>query len=130
MTLKKVFSNILILCIFFGLSCHLNAETQNVKFEAPLFNNLGTFHYPISTKVPLAQRFFDQGLTIYSDSFSYSLESIRSFREAIRQDPTCAMCYWGLALALIPKTYMPKEGLDKFEGYTAIRKAQQLVNPN
>ncbi|MHB8529744.1 MAG: hypothetical protein ACYC8V_09580 [Caulobacteraceae bacterium] len=30
-------------------------------------------------------------------------EAIRSFREAARFDPNCAMCWWGVAFALGPK---------------------------
>jgi hypothetical protein len=32
-------------------------------------------------------------------SFNH-LEAQRAFREAARLDPTCAMCYWGVALTV------------------------------
>lgn len=33
--------------------------------QVPLYHNLGALHYPITTSVPLAQRYFDQGLRLY-----------------------------------------------------------------
>lgn len=102
-------------------------ETNQVKLGAPLFNNLEKYHHPISTHSPLAQRFFDQGMVLFY-GFDFG-ESIRSFREATRLDPSCAMCYWGLALALGSKNNMPLNGNERQDGLTAIKKAQQLVDP-
>jgi tetratricopeptide (TPR) repeat protein len=116
------------LIIFFAFPAPSLAENQKIKLEAPLFSNLGSFHHPISTKIALAQQFFDQGLILFY-AFE-SGESIRSFREAIRLDPNCAMCYWGLALALGSKNNMPMNGHEKQDGYAAIKKAEQLVSPD
>ncbi len=68
--------------------------------EAPLFDNLGNDHYPITTKSELAQTYFNQGRKL-ANSFNHA-EAARSFQEAIRKDPECAMCYWGLAFVLGP----------------------------
>lgn len=110
-----------------GYSSFLLAENPPEKLQAPLFDNLSSFHHPISTENPFAQQFFDQGLTLFY-AFE-SGESIRSFREAVRLDPTCAMCYWGLALALGSKNNMPMDGNEKQEAIEAIKKAQQTVDP-
>ncbi|WP_460996027.1 hypothetical protein [Spirosoma harenae] len=57
----------------------------------------GKYSYPISTRVDSAQFYFDQGLTMY---YSYHMkEAMASFKEAARQDSTCAMAWWGQALA-------------------------------
>ena len=120
----------MISCCFFisiGVSRAVPIDAPKVKLQAPLFDNLGTFHHPISTKDPLAQRFFDQGLLLFY-AFDYG-ESIRSFREAIRLDPSCAMCHWGLALALSSKTNTPLNGHENQEAFNAIKKAQQIVDP-
>jgi tetratricopeptide (TPR) repeat protein len=62
-----------------------------------LFSDLGRWHMTVTTASPEAQRWFDQGLTCV---YSYShREAIRSFEEAARIDPTCAMAFWGIALA-------------------------------
>lgn len=66
----------------------------------PLLDNVGTYSRPVHTSSDRAQRYFDQGLRF---TFGYYFpEAIASFLEAIRQDPECAMCHWGLALAISP----------------------------
>ena len=65
-----------------------------------LQDNLGDHRYPISTTVAGGQQYFDQGL-ILSFGFNHA-EAGRSFLEAARLDPNCAMCYWGAALVLGP----------------------------
>lgn len=58
-----------------------------------------------------AKEFFNQGLlNIYA--FNHA-EADRSFKEAIRQDPNCAMCYWGVALGLGPNINIPMNEADK-----------------
>jgi tetratricopeptide (TPR) repeat protein len=67
----------------------------------PLFAGLTeNFTYPITTKSKVAQKYFDQGL-ILAYGFNHA-EAVRSFKEATRQDPDCASCYWGLAYVLGP----------------------------
>jgi len=96
------------------------------KETAPLFDHLGQFHHAINTKNPLAQRYFDQGLVLFY-SFEYG-ESIRSFKAAIKTDPECAMCYWGLALALGSKTDMPLNGHELTDATSAIHSAMEKVD--
>ena len=81
------------------------ARAQEAGTTVPLYTDLGTHHYAISTRVPLAQRYFDQGLRLYY-AFNHA-EAIRSFGEAARLDPGCAMCHWGLALARGPNINAP-----------------------
>lgn len=58
---------------------------------------LGTFHRPISSKNREAQQFFDQGFQMM---YAFArLDAVRSFREAWKRDPGCAICYWGEAWA-------------------------------
>lgn len=56
-------------------------------------------HFEVTTSVPLAQRYFDQGL-VQLHGFWY-FEAERSFRQAAVLDPDCAMNYWGMCLANI-----------------------------
>jgi tetratricopeptide (TPR) repeat protein len=97
---------------------------QQPKLQAPLFNDLGSYSVPITTDEPLAQRFFDQGLTL-TFGFNHA-EAVRSFREAARLDPECAMCYWGIAFALGPNINMPMFDEAQAEAYSASQKALQL----
>ena len=61
-----------------------------------LYDSLGSYSYRITTASPDAQRWFDQGLRLVY-AFNHH-EAQRAFREAARLDPTCAMCFWGIAL--------------------------------
>lgn len=100
------------------------APSEQPKLQAPLFNDLGTYSVPITTSVPMAQRFFNQGLTL-AYGFNHA-EALRSFREAARLDPECAMCYWAIAFALGPNINMPMVDEAVPEAYTAAEKALQL----
>src|SRR5678816_3940505 len=60
----------------------------------PLYTNLGTHHKRISTRVPAAQQYFDQGLRLVY-GFNHA-EAIRSFGRAAELDSSCAMCYLSL----------------------------------
>lgn len=72
---------------------------------APLFRGMGDHHRKINTSSPKAQEYFDQGLTL-AFAFNHD-EAIRSFEEAARLDPTCAMCWWGVALCNGPHINNP-----------------------
>ncbi len=73
------------------------SRTEPVALRAPLIRGLGSHRHPITTSVPMTQRLFDQGLLL-AWAFDYP-EAARSFREAARLDPACAMCEWGIAYA-------------------------------
>jgi tetratricopeptide (TPR) repeat protein len=66
---------------------------------------MGDLHWSISTDSELAQRYFDQALTL-AYGFNH-LEAERSFREAARLDDECAICFWGAALVLGPNINDP-----------------------
>lgn len=70
-----------------------------------LMNNLGNMHYRVTTSVPQAQKFFDQGLRL-AYAFNHE-EAARAFRKARTLDPACAMCWWGEALVLGPNINAP-----------------------
>ena len=93
--------------------------------QAPLFDDLGDHHHPISTKSPEAQRYFDQGLTL-AWGFNHA-EAGRSFREAARLDPDCAMCWWGASLVLGPNINAAMEDGDEPDAWDALQKAIALA---
>jgi tetratricopeptide (TPR) repeat protein len=90
--------------------------------KAPLFRDLGDHHYAITTDSELAQRYFDQGLTL-TYAFNHA-EAVRSFREAARLDPDCAMCFWGEAYALGSNINAPMEASAVPEAWGALQKAR------
>lgn len=78
---------------------------QADRLGAPVFTDLGAHRMAITTSNPQSQVYFDQGLNLLF-AFNHA-EAIRSFREAARLDPSCAMCWWGIAYALGPNINMP-----------------------
>ena len=72
----------------------------------------------------MAQGYFDQGLRL-TFAFNHE-EAINSFKEALRHDPDCAMCYWGVALALGPNINLPMELSLEPVAYQNVQKAREL----
>ncbi len=88
---------------------------------APLLEGMGDHHHPITTDNPMVQRFFDQGLVL-AYGFNHA-EAARSFREAIRLEPDCASCYWGLSYVLGPNINSMMDASDLPEAWNALQKA-------
>ena len=96
---------------------------------APLFSGMGEYHRVIDTKDPGAQRYFDQGMML-AFGFNHA-EAIRSFRAAQKLDPTCAMCFWGEALATGPNINVTAKGkaiMSKDEQVAAFKALEQAVS--
>jgi len=91
---------------------------------APLMENLGKYGMKVSTRNERAQLFFNQGLNLYY-GFNH-LEAYRSFKEAARLDPDCAMAHWGQALSLGPNINLPMDPADTETVYKALQQAVAL----
>lgn len=92
--------------------------------KAPKFNGLEGINFNISTTNKEAQEYFNQGMML-AYGFNHA-EAARSFYEATRLDPNCAMAYWGYAYVLGPN-YNGGMEEDNFErAYDASVKAQSL----
>ena len=100
------------------------------KAGAPLFSGMGGYSMPVTTANPDAQRYFDQGMVL-AFAFNHA-ESIRSFRAAQTLDPTCAMCFWGEALATGPNINVTSKGQvimsssERLTAFDALQQAQTL----
>lgn len=105
----------------------LLAEAQDRHTTARLLRGLGDHHHEITTESPEAQRFFDQGLAL-AYAFNHP-EAKRSFEEATRLDPSCAMCHWGIAFVLGPNINASMDPAVNAEAYSASRRALALA-PN
>jgi tetratricopeptide (TPR) repeat protein len=91
---------------------------------AKLFDHLGTFHRVVTTSSPDAQRYFDQGMRLLW-AFNHD-EATRSFANAAILDPSCAMCYWGVALTVGPNYNFPVMAETRAKvAWEALRQAQQ-----
>src|SRR5690349_18204315 len=89
--------------LFLALLCA--CATSSDDREPEPFDDLGRHHRPITTSSTLAQRWFDQGLTLYY-AFNHD-EAIYCFEQVTRLDPSCAMGWWGIALANGPHINNP-----------------------
>ena len=112
------------------------AEEKSESAELPeIFNEpiqlytkgLGTFTRPISSVNKEAQAYFNQGFQMM---YAFAKQdAIRSFGEARKRDPDCAICFWGEAWSWGSYLNGPmgKEGAP--HAYAAIQKAIELA-PN
>lgn len=86
---------------------------------------LGPHQRVVTTSSREAQAYFNQGMQLL---YSFTPpDAARSFREAQRRDPNCAMCYFGEAWALGPYLNGPMRPEDAPAAYEAIHKAQELA---
>lgn len=60
-------------------------------------DDVGRVHQAVTAGTPKAQAYYDQGLTLLHHYVW--IDAARSFHEALRSDPECAMCWMGLARA-------------------------------
>lgn len=101
--------------------------TDSTKQIAPLFNNLGTYSFPITSTNSRSQAFFNQGMRL-TFAFNHA-EAHRSFMEAARLDPENAMAYWGQAYALGPNINDPLPDQERKEAaWESLQKANQKMN--
>jgi tetratricopeptide (TPR) repeat protein len=99
------------------------AQSQPI-FPAPRFKGMGRHHHPVTTRLELAQRYFDHGLTLCYN-FNHA-EAIRSFEAAAQLDPDCAMAHWGVAFAYGPNINMPMDTNAVPKAWNALQKAIAL----
>lgn len=102
---------------FFPSPREISLAQEPVK----LLDNLGDYHYPISTKSKLAQKYFEQGL-ILAYGFNHA-EATRAFQAGIKLDPDCAMCHWGLAYVKGPNINAPMTDEQVTEAWQALQQA-------
>ena len=107
-----------------GKSSALSSLTSLAQ-GAVLFDDLGTFQRKVTTRSPEAQAFFDQGMRL-TYAFNHD-EAARSFARAAQLDPSCASCFWGVALVLGPNYNVPMLPDRAATAWTALRKAQALA---
>jgi tetratricopeptide (TPR) repeat protein len=86
---------------------------------------LGVFKYAITTSSPEAQAFFNQGFQLM---YAFGKQdATRSFREAEKRDPNCAMCYWGEAWSWGSYLNGAMTAKEAPYAYAASRKALELA---
>ncbi len=103
-------------------------STASAQPAAPkpvvLMQGLSNLHHPVSTAIPEAQQFFDQGLRLVY-AFNHD-EAARAFHRASELDPQLAMAWWGVALAVGPNYNLPVDPEHEKIAVDAIDKAISL----
>jgi tetratricopeptide (TPR) repeat protein len=84
-------------------ACHPMPAKSNIASPETLpppqkLTGIGNLHFPISSRNPETQAWFDQGINLVFDFWDY--EANRAFEQAIRTDPNCAICHWALSESL------------------------------
>lgn len=103
------------------------AQNTAAEGEMPYMDAvLGEYTRPIQTSSDRAQMFFTQGLQMVY-AFTYPV-AIRSFEEAQRLDPDCAMCYWGEALARGPFLNSGMRETNATDAFESAQKALSLID--
>jgi tetratricopeptide (TPR) repeat protein len=91
---------------------------------APRLQNLGVHTFAVSTKVPRAQQFINQGVNL-AFAFNHA-EAARAFAEAARLEPELAMAYWGQAFVLGPNINATMNAEDEPKALELAQKAMAL----
>lgn len=89
-----------------------------------LYPDLSEIRFPVSAADDQVRRYFNQGLML-SYGFNHA-GAVRSFREAQRRDPDCALCWWGEAVALGPNINAPMDVRDREAALAALDRAMAL----
>ena len=66
-------------------------------------DHLGTVHFPLSCSA--VQTKFDRAVALLHNFF-YP-ETVKAFQAIIKEDPDCAIAYWGLAMSELPNPLVP-----------------------
>ncbi len=101
---KKALEEILLKKRFTTISCtpdwaNYHLTQAEIEQMVPL-PGTGSHTWKISTKIDSAQFYFNQGINLYYGF--HIIEALPSFKKAQNFDTTCAMLYWGEALAYGP----------------------------
>ncbi|QNP40543.1 tetratricopeptide repeat protein [Lysobacter solisilvae (ex Woo and Kim 2020)] len=98
---------------------------QMAMVGAHLLEGLGDYHFPVTSKNPEVQRWFDQGLML---TFGFNHDAAeRSFLKATELDPECAMCWWGASLVLGPHVNAAMDPGDNADAWTRLQRARALA---
>lgn len=90
-----------------------------------LIGNTGRYDIPATGLTGEARSYFDQGIAL-TYGFNHKA-AIRSFREAARLAPDCAMCWWGVALANGPNINAGMDDAANRDALAALERATELA---
>ena len=119
---------LVILCSGFVARADGGGEHQHATVA---LDKVGTLEFPISCRAD-QQKQFEAAVAVLH-SFWYE-ESERLFREISRDDPSCAMAQWGVAMSLYHPLWQPPDpaSLDhgaRAKDYTAVMSGSSISSP-
>jgi pimeloyl-ACP methyl ester carboxylesterase len=108
MSVRRVFLLSIILALGIALTapgvaragawnCGPSLPMAPARGPAAVLPGAGRAHIDIASRSRDAQKFFDQGLALLLEGWSY--EADHDFAQAATYDPGCAMAQWGIAMA-------------------------------
>jgi tetratricopeptide (TPR) repeat protein len=106
------------------LAAAVASPLSKVSDPMPLYEDLAGPRLHVTTSSEKARRYFNQGLLL-TYGFNHA-GAIRSFRESQRLDPTCALCWWGEAVALGPNINAAMEDRDRESALAAMDRANRF----
>ena len=123
--MRSRFGSVCAAVLAMGMACSspLGTKPPGGEPSVPLYTDLGTHTHPITTKSPLAQAYFDQGLRLVY-GFNHH-EARRAFEQAARLDPDAAMPWWGIAYVLGPNYNLPVDPSVNGDAWAAVLDAQK-----
>lgn len=114
-TLKKQYS----------VSCKAAWSPDMADIEIGALKGWGNYRWKITTTSDSVQFYFDQGINMY---YAYHIvESMASFRKAIRLDSACAMAWYGKALAVGYSIDLAEKGPVPADAIEAAQKSMQYA---
>ena len=121
--IRRIITIGIVMVLFSGYG--MKAPEQRI---IPIYENLSKYHRKVTTQSEEAQRYFDQGLTLY---YGFNHEAaIKSFQQAILLDPRCAMAWWGQAISAGPNINNPTmDSAAKASAWQTLQKAREQL-PN
>jgi tetratricopeptide (TPR) repeat protein len=92
---------------------------------ATLLKGLGSYNFPVTSKHPDVQRWFNQALML-TYGFNHDAAE-RSYLKATELDPDCAMCWWGAALVLGPHVNAAMDPASNEKAWSRLQRAVALA---
>ncbi|TWU56578.1 Selenocysteine-containing peroxiredoxin PrxU [Rubripirellula tenax] len=111
-----------------GHSFHGDAFNEGPRQAATIIAGIPKIQFSTSTPSGTAQSFFEQGVG-QLHGFWY-LEAERSFRQAVAEDPTMAIAYWGMAMANVNNPSRARGMIDeavKLRGKKTTRREKMYI---
>jgi hypothetical protein len=87
----------------FVLAAAISAISASGNAQQAADDHLGTVHFPLSCNA--VQVKFDRAVAMLHNFF-YP-ETVKAFQAIIKEDPDCAIAYWGLAMSELPNPLVP-----------------------